>query len=613
MSYPNNARTPVQDRFWVEGCSTLQFPTDLAQGTYYWSENCVNRGGVIQTRPGRELLFTLPGKQAQGLSLYRPFRAKEQLVWAIDGLVYWSESPFTTYSKLKNVGFYPHSHQVFMCQAREEVMHNADGSITLLDQPIDVLILQDGFTASAFWDSKTSRHMKGGAPFFEAPVGGPMAFSGNRLWIAQAETIFTSDLLAPRSYTERTYLAESDGFKLPEPCTGMLDTPASDALLAFSPFTITSLQSTILDRAQWQNTPDFQKIISKDYGSVSPFSAVNQFGLPWFFSEVGLLSLNEALQQYRSSRTNPQDGEMTRSKMNMSPQRDGICAVSFENWLLVAVPSGSRFNRHTWVMDGSPMALLGSQAGPCWVGIWTGTFPVQFATGEVEDVPRCFELSYSCSKATATDGSQSQIQLWELFTDPRADQAVAAKQTPIACSWETKMFEVSQTGELARFKYVEFDVVELYGEVDIQIYYAPIKGHYRKIYELHLSAEVGLPGNENFPLYSYNGTATDTIMESFKPQTRTVRAPEISGSIDETDDCADSCAIESDYGHSVDKAFQILINWQGQMGIRELRLFLEPYPQPGIGTCTPTEVGETNILSAIGCFPPPVSCNFDVP
>jgi len=59
---------------------------------------------------------------------------------------------------------------------------------------------------------------------------------------------------------------------------------------------------------------------------------------------------------------------------------------------------------------------------------------------------------------------------------------------------ETKIFEVSQVGELSRYKYAEIDVVELIGEVEMQIYYAPIKGHYRKIYGLHLSAEVGMPG-----------------------------------------------------------------------------------------------------------------------
>src|SRR5258705_11876997 len=97
MAYPQNARTPVQDRFWVDGCNTLTFPTDLPQGTYYWGENIVNRGGVVQTRPGRRLLFTLPGLRAQGLALYRPFRQKEQLVWAIDGKVYYSQYPFTSY------------------------------------------------------------------------------------------------------------------------------------------------------------------------------------------------------------------------------------------------------------------------------------------------------------------------------------------------------------------------------------------------------------------------------------------------------------------------------------------------------------------------------------
>lgn len=610
MAYPANARVPVQDRYWTEGCNTLAFPTDLNQGFYYWGENIVNRGGVIQTRPARKLIFTLPGIRAQGLALYRPFRQKEQLVWAIDGKIYYSVAPFSTYTQLTPLLFYWDSPQVFFCQAREEIIHNPDGSVTLLDQPVDVLIIQDGFTASAYWDNKNSAHMKAGAPFSQTPPGTVMVWSGSRLWLAQRETIFASDLLAPRSFTERLYLAEADGFKLPEPCTGMLETPSQDVLLAFSPFTITSLQSTIIDRTQWQQTPDFQRIISPDYGSVSAVACINQYGVPWFFSNYGWLSLNQALQQYRSSRTNPQDMEMTRSKLNMSPIRSGICAIAFENMLLVGVPSGSRFNRHTWVMDGSPMANLGSQAGPCWVGIWTGSYPVQYATGEVQDVPRCFELAYSCSPTQTMDGkTMGHIQLWELFCEPRVDH----DSTPIACSFETKIFELSQIGELARYKYAEFDICELIGEVDMQIYYAPIKGHYRLLYEIHLSAEEGMPGNDEFPLYTYNGTATDTILDSFKPQTRTVRTPDISGSKDEQDGCADTCEVESDYGHNVDKGFQLMINWQGRMAIREIRLFIEAYPQSGIGACTPTEVGKTNIMNSIGCLPPPVSCHFHVP
>jgi hypothetical protein len=298
-----------------------------------------------------------------------------------------------------------------------------------------------------------------------------MCFSGYRLWVAYLETIFASDLLNPNSFTEGTYLAEADGFKLPEACTGMLQTPGDPSnnvapgLLAFSPFSITSLQSGVLDRTQWQNTPNFQAIISSDYGSVAPFGPVNQFGMPWFFSEVGLVNLNEALQQYRSSTVNPRDGEMTRSKMNMSPLRSGVCGVAFENWLLYSVPSGSRFNRHTWVMDGSPQAQLSSQAGPCFAGIWTGTFPVQYATGEVQDVPRCFELSYSCNPLAMPNGQLSHIAIWEDFIGRRTDYM----DTPISCSWETKIFEVSQIGELMRFKYAEIDIVELIGEVSLQI------------------------------------------------------------------------------------------------------------------------------------------------
>jgi hypothetical protein len=300
---------------------------------------------------------------------------------------------------------------------------------------------------------------------------------------------------------------------------------------------------------------------------------------------------------------------MTRSKMNMSPLRSGICSVAFENWLLFSVPSGSRFNRHTWVMDGSPQAQLGSTAGPCFAGIWTGTFPVQFATGEVQDVPRCFELSYSCNPLEMPNGQLSHIAIWEDFIGRRTDYL----DTPISCSWETKIFEVSQIGELMRFRYAEIDIVELIGEVSLQIYYAGIKGHYRLCYEMVLNAEEGLPGSANFPIWTYSGLATDTLIQTFRPQTRTVRTPDFSGNQFENDNCADTCEVESQYIHNVDKGFQLLFNWQGRMGIREVRLFIDTYPQPGTGLCTPTEVGEVNVVSAIGCLPPPKVCSIPVP
>ena len=308
---------------------------------------------------------------------------------------------------------------------------------------------------------------------------------------------------------------------------------------------------------------------------------------------------------------------MLRSKTNISPIRSGICSVAFENWLLVGVPSGSSFNRHTWVMDGAPMSLLSSQAGPCWCGIWTGTFPVQFVAGEVQDVPRCFELSYSCSPSQATDGSQSRIHIWENFIGHKTDY----QETAISCSWETKIFELSQIGELIRFKYAEIDIVELKGDVELRIYYAGIKAHYRLLYEVHLAAEEGMPGydgdylpeNLHEGIYSYDDNiSTDTVMDSFRPQLRTVRTPDFSGSGDEEDNCADTCPIEGPYQHNIDRGFQLLLNWQGRMGIREIRLFVEPYPQKGIGECIPTEIGETNIVTAIGCLPPPVSCNFGI-
>ena len=611
----------MQDRYWINGANTLIFPTDIGQGGYYWGENIINRGGIVATRPGKNLIFSLPGTRAQGMTLYRPYREREQLVWSVDGNIYWSEWPFETYAYLPRVQFWSGSPQVYFCQARQATRQNPDGSLTVLEVPIDVLFMQDGYTPSAFYiatsstASAQSGHNQAGAPWNQLPVGTVMAYSGYRLWSAYRETIFASDLMNPNSFTEGTYLATANGFKLPEPATGMLNIPASpgsnDTLIAFTPWSITSLQSGIIDRTQWQQTPNFQQIVSADFGTVAPFSPVNQFGLPWFYSEEGLVNLNEALNQYRSSMVNPRDGEMTRSKQNMSPVRSGICTASWYNWLLVSVPSGSRWNRHTWVMDGSPQAQLSTQAAPAYAGIWTGTFPVQYVTGEFQDVPRCFELAYSCEP----DPWGNHIQIWENFIGRKTDQ-VLGNDTPIQCSWETKVFEIAATGELVRFKYAEFDICELVGTVEVTIYYAGIKGHYRKCYDLILNAEEGVPGNDNYSVWTYSGLATDTFIETLRPQTRTIRTPDFSGSpVEQTqDDCADTCGIESPYQHNVDRGFQLLVNWTGRMAIREMRLFIDPYPQPGVGQCTPTEAGvTTNIVSAIGCLPPPNVCTIPVP
>jgi hypothetical protein len=554
------------------------------------------------------------------MCLYRPFREKEQLVWSIDGAIYYSIYPFTTYHQVPNVNFYYDSPQVYFCQARQAAQRNLDGSLTVLADPVDMLLMQDGFTASAFYIATSSTratqagHNRAGAPFYQCPVGTNMAFSGSRLWVVYGNLVFASDLLNPNSFTESTYLAEADGFALPEECTGMLEmraqpgTVITTQLLVFTPFSVTALQSGILDRTQWQQTTNFQQIVIPDYGSVAPYGVVNQFGLPWSYSEVGVIRLDQAFQTYQSSLMAPRDLEMLRSKDNMSPDRSGIAAVAFENWLLMAVPSGSRFNRHTWVMDGAPQSMISSDAPPCWSGIWTGTFPVQFVAGEIQDVPRCFELSYSCTP----DQSGNHIMIWEDFIGRRTDRVMQALETPISCSWETKIFEVSQVGELARFKFAELDLIEIVGDVSIQIYYAPIRGHYRQILEVLLAAEEGLPGNESSPLWTYQQITTDTLFDSYRPQTRTIKTEEITGAASEEDNCSSTCGIETPYQHSVDKGFQILVNWQGRMAIRELRIFIEPYAQPGVGTCTENEEPGVNIVSAIGCLPPPKVCTIPV-
>ena len=82
-------------------------------------------------------------------------------------------------------------------------------------------------------------------------------------------------------------------------------------LIVFTDQTLSGVQSNILDRTQWALTPGFQSVIYPAIGCAAGKSIVNQYGVTWWFSHGGFISIDQAVQTYRSSRTHFQDQAMT--------------------------------------------------------------------------------------------------------------------------------------------------------------------------------------------------------------------------------------------------------------------------------------------------------------
>ena len=594
---------------WSLGVDSYTHFSRIGKGYYCWGFNVVNRGGMLQTRPGKSLIFTLPmAGIPQGIKLFRPTQSfgMECIVWAMGGNIYMSRYPFTTYQLVTGLTFYDKAPMVTFCAGIKVSSLNPDGSLTIVSQPYNVLIIQDGYTAAGVFDGAGPHgyHIYGGAPGYGTPMGLHMAWSGNRLWVARENQVFASDYLDPLTFSDSTYLATADNFQLPYECTGMIETPDERTLLAFCDQAVVSFQSQIADRTMWQNVTDFQKIIVPNTGALAPRSIFNQYGTTWFVSEFGLTNINMASATNVTDRLPPLDIEMIRSKDNLSSDQTKICGGTFENFAFLGVPAGSLKNRHTWIIDAAPQSRLGQQGAQnaiaSWAGAWTGTYPIEFTTGIVQDAKRCFELAYSC---TQKDGSS--VHIWENFMGQRWDY----NQTPISCMVELRCFDFGT--DYYRFRYAEVDLAEIWGEVHFEIWYAGIKGQYYPIGSKTIEAKIGIFTPELEIVYN-NDPLTDTMLRSYRPQTRTIRSEEISGSPSEAPD-GNLCSVESVYGTNIDKGFQIMLRWTGVCGVRQVRIYAEPYFEPGIGTCEPDETGQTNVLEEIGYLPNPPICAPPIP
>ena len=598
----------IVDGPWTGGCDSFLYPTDLTQGTYAWGVNIVNRGGIVQTRPGRHRVISFCGRLAQGLHWCRTVDDKNYLFVAIDGSIYWAPFPFMSWTKAANIALSATATRVWFETSIQAIQYNSDGSIAVLPNPINIVTIQDGSTGPWYWQANdfsngqiTSSYITGSAETkVPIPIGTAMLWKDNYLWVAVKNIVYASDLLYPQAFSQQSFLAEQTGFRMPRSVVNMVPSP-TQGILVETDSSLHSLMSFIQDRTQWQTTQGFQSDVNTEVGLVAPRAITYLHGMPWILTARGVISYDRAANTNLTSVILTQDGEMMRSKQLLHQDIRRACMGTWENVLLLSVPASSVYNRHTWVMDAGIGEKLNNELGMCWSGIWTGTNPVQFASPIVMGVQHNYELSYSSGYLALNTGDspspmnpsdislpiQANIHLYENMVPNQIDDV----ESDISCSFETRAY-LLQTDDYYRFVFAEFMLVHLRGIVDVQVYIAGLAGNYQPLFSTTLRADIGSWGNPPDAVLYYvakTGEAvpagTTTEFETYRSQVRHLRSAEFI--VHESEDGAACTEIQRPDG--VDKAFQLLIQWQGRMGIRQLKFFYDRQLQSPLGVCPVNE------------------------
>jgi hypothetical protein len=216
--------------------------------------------------------------------------------------------------------------------------------------------------------------------------------------------------------------------------------------------------------------------------------------------------------------------------------------------------------------------------GGIWAGAWTGFRPVGWAIAILGGRERLY-----CASHGAKLKNETHIHIWEAMTDDRTDNGGR-----IACQMETGGIFSS---DRERFRYAELDLCEIYGTVDVDVYFGGTRGPWQQILEHHAQGRHWQHRQHRAsPLIKY-----DELMEAFKPQTRILRTNEFqdNGKVQSGPEGSDK--------PSVDKAFQILVQWRGRMAVRGINVVTEEYLDPNKGEkCPVSEASQTNAINERG-------------
>lgn len=544
-------------------------PAQLAPGAYARSMNTVNRGGIVQCRPGYRCKFAAPMGNLQGGSFFFPKQGTPVIVFGVEGLVYVSEYPFVEYRQVADVQFSPHARQLFFKQVEQSIEINDDGSLSFVS-PRNLLVIQDGgFSPAAVFDGSRAERQLGPTAI---PIGGPMEWIGDRLWVARGPNVYASDLANPLGFTEPQYITTVEAFIFPGEVTALSRTPSLEfpQLMVFTNTTTSLLQASIRDRAQWILTRDFQKMLFPNIGCTSQRSVVAHYGILWWWSAYGLTSFDSAMLSRQSSALPYRDSEMQDSKSRLSDDVAGIASVAVENYLLVSVPYANLYNTHTWVMDNGAYQTLNQMAPPAWNSVWTGTRPVEWLAAQVNETNMVFYFSKDF------DGMN---RLWEAFIPDRLDDGC-----PITWYVETRGYYLRDSLGRKQFRYADIFLGELLGTFDIAVFWGgTIRGKYKRILTERIEATRGILRSDDII------KATDLLF-ALKKQSRRIRTQDAKEII--TAEIQSSCDVESDFQEFIDESFQLLIVGSGPGAVRGLKQLIDPESGEKLGgACEEDETG----------------------
>lgn len=618
---------------WQHGVNSVRNPWTLQEDQFKWGVNVTVRGGIVQTRPGYAMRLSLPPGNLQGGVIFsankiyqsasttttsagveittkqtiydyqgNPNGASEltYIVFCVDGNVYFSPFPLTQPKnwndyRLTNIKLDPSVSQVYFNIATQSATVTAGGNVTVTPSH-RVVVIQDGINHAGYWDGSDAT----GQISPDIPVGTWMAYSGNRLWVANGNIVSASDLANPLSWIERTQGAGRGDFSFPRPVTGMVDYIGQNndtRLYVFTDQASYSLASGVLDRSQWANTSNFQSTLYPTLGCVAGNSITFQSGMMWWYSQGGLVSTDVAATSYLSSQVLYKDVEMAKAKRFMAANTSGICSASFEYYVLVSIPYLEPLNSTTMVLDYAPASEWTQSRVPAWAGVWTGTRPVNWATKIIENQPRIFQ--FSIDYAPTSDGSFNH--LWEAFVpgqqdtylDIRPDGSVRELYSRIYGQMETAL--LGDTMDLKQFVYGEIECSQISGDVDVMVSFRGSRGPYSKILATKLQAV-------SYAYQYANSYDADAVNELgiLRTQYRRLITENRQRDIEAT-----TC--ESRNALDIDKAFSFLIEWCGQFGVEAVRIFMDPWSEKSIGTpnsnetisCAVAEDGSSQTFSLL--------------
>lgn len=540
------------------GVNSNLHPSFLNPNQVSWAINTINKGGILDTRPGYETRYRLPDGKVQGLTQFTPTDGKLNLVAAVSGKIYVSEFPFVAYMQLPGITFDAFVDHI----AFQEAIQSKVGS-TITD-PKAVLMMQDGVGKAAYWDGAVSRHLNPGGSTNETVQGLWMAWIGSRLWVARGREIFASDIFDPLHFNETTYLGGGGSFQAMDGdiITGLARSADARALIVFTIHNTTSILASITDRASWPTTPNFVSLLFPGVGCASGKSIFFHNGELWWWSVEGARRFTAVGNAIASSRNSVSSIEMKRSFDNLSKRvQNRVCGFSFGSFLGFSIPSGDVYNRHTWVLDTSTNSQLSSESPFAWQGIWMGTRPVEWTTANVNGTDRSFHISQDyCG-----------VRVWEAFMPNRTDNGGR-----IFCSVEFPGVQFKEPTSYKKFLYTAYFLSYVAGNVSITADYRGDWGCWKRIADLNLCA------TDCFT--TLNCTESNPSVLS---QNRYFKTQE-----------ADHACLseEGSFSEDIGTFFQNRIRWYGKNAVRIYKTQAQQFQENSVGECTAGDIACKDLL-----------------